>query len=82
MGRELIYRDEARSAVLHEAPGAAYCIDRIKAVDAVETVYADLVDAEEYVHTVLTKMCSRCKAHMLPTDNVCPGCGAIMRNLK
>jgi hypothetical protein len=38
MARELIYKDEARSAVLHEHPAIAFCIDRVKAVDAVEVV--------------------------------------------
>ena len=79
MGKELIYRDEARAAVLHEAPGVAYCIDRLRAVDATETTYADMIDTKEPVYVMLTKMCSRCMCHMLPQDNVCPGCGAIMR---
>ena len=34
--RELIYKDDARRAVLKENPSVAFCIDRIKAVDAVE----------------------------------------------
>ena len=41
--------------------------------------YADRLDADECVYVMLTKMCSRCKCHMLPQDHVCPGCGAIMR---
>ena len=80
MSKELIYRDEARKAILREAPGAAYCIDNVRAVNATEVVYADMLDAEASVFVFLTKMCSRCKAYMLPQDNVCPGCGAIMRN--
>ena len=36
--KELIYRDDARAAVLRAEPRAAFCIDRIKPVDAVEVV--------------------------------------------
>ena len=36
--RQLIYKDEARRAVLHTSPSVAFCIDRIKSVDAVEVV--------------------------------------------
>ena len=39
MPRELIYKDEARSAVLRANPASAYCIDRVKTVDAVEVVH-------------------------------------------
>ena len=38
MPRELIYKDEAYSAVLHDNPASAYCINRIKPVDAVEVI--------------------------------------------
>ena len=38
MPRELIYKDEAYSAVLHDNPQFAYCINRMKPVDAVEVV--------------------------------------------
>lgn len=33
---KLIYADDARRAILEEEPKLAYCIERIKAVDAVE----------------------------------------------
>ncbi len=36
--KELIYKDDARAAVLKAEPRAAYCIDRVKTVDAVEVV--------------------------------------------
>ena len=32
MGKELIYRDEARRALLKSAPNAAWCLDRVKTV--------------------------------------------------
>ena len=34
--RELIYKDEARRAVMKNAPGEAWCIDRIKPVSIVD----------------------------------------------
>ena len=35
--RELIYRDEARRAVLYEAPAIAYVIDRVRTACVVDT---------------------------------------------
>lgn len=37
-GKELIYKSEARAAILHENPSLAYCIDKIECVDAVEVI--------------------------------------------
>lgn len=34
--KKLIYADDARRAILETEPKLAYCIERIKAVDAVE----------------------------------------------
>ena len=36
--KKLIYADDARRAILEENPKLAYCIDKVKAVDAVEVV--------------------------------------------
>lgn len=36
--KRLIYKDDARAAVLRANPSVAYCIDQVKAVDAVEVV--------------------------------------------
>ena len=36
--RKLIYADDARRAILETDPKLAYCIDKVKAVDAVEVV--------------------------------------------
>lgn len=36
--KQLIYKDDARASVLRENPSAAYCIDNVKVVDAVEVV--------------------------------------------
>lgn len=34
--KQLIYKNEARAAVLHENPSIVHCIDRVKVVDAAE----------------------------------------------
>lgn len=47
MPRELIYKDEAYSAVLHDNPRSAYCINRIKPVDAV--VLPCKIDDDVYI---------------------------------
>ena len=36
--KKLIYADDARRAILEVEPKLAYCIDKVKAVDAVEVV--------------------------------------------
>lgn len=36
MGKELIYRDDARRALLKSAPNAAWCLDRVKTVMVME----------------------------------------------
>lgn len=76
---ELIYKSDARRAILYNYPAGAHCIDRIKPVDARVNVYAEMLPAEEAVHLVATVVCSRCMCHMIPQDSFCPGCGAIMR---
>ena len=38
MARELIYKDEARKAIMQTNDMFAYCIDWVKPVDAVEVV--------------------------------------------
>ncbi len=47
---QLIYKDDARKAVLRVNPTVAYCIDNIKSVDAVE------VDHIEEVKQVLLRI--------------------------
>ena len=37
--KKLIYADDARRAILEADPKLAYCIDKLKAVDAVEVVH-------------------------------------------
>lgn len=44
--KQLIYKDDARAAVLRANPSVAYCIDQVKAVDAVSLErYNDLREA-------------------------------------
>ena len=83
MPRELIYKDEARSAVLHEHPAITFCIDRVKPVDAVEVVHGRYemgIDEGDYEYGT----CSVCGYNeynafgcCLP-HNYCPNCGAKM----
>ena len=56
--------------------------DGLSARGVSEIVYAKTILTDEVVSVMLTVLCSRCKCHMMPTDNVCPGCGAIMRKSK
>ena len=39
--RQLIYKDDARKAVLKVSPSSVWCIDNIKPVNAVEVVRCD-----------------------------------------
>ena len=77
--RELICKDEARAAVLRAEPRAAYCIDRVKAVDAVEVVHGywfwKAVDERSANLT-----CSVCGSQDGACEGYryCPNCGAKM----
>jgi hypothetical protein len=79
MPRELIYKDEAYSAVLHDNPASAYCINRIKPVDAVEVKHGwweeRLVDYESQYYTT---DCSICGCSGERWYSYCPNCGAKM----
>lgn len=79
MAKDLVYRDEARKAVLRAAPSAAYCIDSLRAVDAIECVYITPILSNKPVSVLLTMQCNRCGAYMLPQDFFCPHCGATVR---
>ena len=72
MSRDLIYRDDARKAVLKENPSVAYCVDNVKAVDAVEVVHADWVWKDGCFH------CTNCKATEDHITKYCHECGAKM----
>lgn len=46
--KKLIYADDARRAILKADPKLAYCIDKLKAVDAVEVVRCNYCKKWEY----------------------------------
>ncbi len=76
--KKLIYADDARRAILETEPKLAYCIDRIKGVDAVEVVHGRWME----FNTFMT--CSVCDKDWYYGDNncdefdYCPNCGAKM----
>lgn len=47
--KELIYKSDARKAVLKVNPASAYCIDNIKPVDAVEVVRCEKCSFSHYL---------------------------------
>lgn len=76
MSEDLIYRRDARRAVLSNYPAGAYAIEAIKSVDATINIYADKIPAEAH-HVVMTMRCGRCGAYVLEQDHVCGGCGVL-----
>ena len=76
--RKLIYAGDAHRAILEADPRLAYCIERIKAVDAVEVVHGRWKEPyRQYV------VCSECgtgyvKYEFIERANYCPNCGAKM----
>ena len=80
--KKLIYAGDARRAILEADPKLAYCIERIKAVDAVEAVHGRWRKA--YLAGYLK--CNRCEDAFIYEEwlksgkwNYCPNCGADMR---
>ena len=76
MSEDLIYRRDARRAVLSNYPAGAYAIEAIKPVDATINTYADMIPAEPH-QVVMTMKCGKCGAYVLEQDYVCGGCGAL-----
>ena len=78
--KELIYKDDARRAILKANPSVAFCIDNIKAVDAKPVVRGRWIDTD-YKPDIYCK-CSECGRRVYAYDdgyNYCPNCGADMR---
>lgn len=77
--KELIYREDARRALLRNYPQAAFCVDRIRAVEVKEKVRAKWV-----VHRDGSGTCQHCHHHQLLAYcqdghmHYCPTCGAEM----
>ena len=82
--KKLIYADDARRAILETEPKLAYCIERIKAVDAVEVVHGRWIskthDSEPFEFTLYH--CSECDTPCAMERNFCSYCGADMRERK
>ena len=77
--KELIYRADVRRALLRNFPNAAWCIERVRAVEVKEVVRAKWT-----LHTDGSGTCQHCHHHQLLVwdyDNhmhYCPTCGAEM----
>ena len=86
--KKLIYADDARRAILEAEPKLVYCIDKLKAVDAVEVVHGRWINAQiaahdpfgYYCRDVDVFTCSVCGVHfdVSQIGNYCPNCGAYM----
>ena len=83
--KKLIYAGDARRAILEADPKLAYCIERIKAVDAVEVVHGEWSTIEDDYIGLIALRCSECNQEYwfeeeLPQKsyNYCPNCGAKM----
>lgn len=72
MSRDLIYRDDARKAVLKENPSVAYCVDNVKAVDAVEVVRCNDCKHYDYEYQL-------CTLHSIDPNAFSGGCDVDMQ---
>lgn len=81
---ELIYKADARKAILKNFPQAAFCIESIKPVSAVlpkEAIIVErIVDHTFPSHTVFE--CSLCDASVKPFHNWCGICGARFKEVQ
>ena len=77
--KELIYRADVRRTLLRNYPEAAYCVERIRAVEVKEVVHANWT-----LHSDGSGTCQHCHHRQLLVwdyDNwmhYCPTCGAEM----
>ena len=77
---ELIYKADARRAILKENPAAAYCINNIKPVEARAVVQGVWLDAGKNIHGQSLTNCSVCKSNSIEGGRFCRCCGALMKN--
>ena len=77
---DLIYKADARKAILKADPSLAYCIDNIKPADAVEVVHAYWTGSRFNPMTgEYEEYCSHCCAWSSEYGKpYCPNCGAKM----
>ena len=71
--RELIYKSDARRAILKADPYVSFCIDNIKPVDAVEVVHGRWAHIGEDCC-----VCSVCHKASIVDYYFCPECGTKM----
>ena len=76
--RKLIYKGDAHRAILEADPKLAYCIERIKAVDAVEVVHGRWHEVDGETEWECHYRCSKCFTQSYELTNYCPNCGAKM----
>ncbi len=78
--KKLVYLDDVRRAVLQTNPSAAFCLNRVKPVDAVEVIHSEWIFNKDGSGTC--KNCHRTTKNAWHQDgwmNFCPDCGADMR---
>lgn len=76
--KQLIYKSDARRAVLCENPSIIHCIDRIKSIDAVEVVYGQWIDVGRNIHGQKITQCNQCHGNSIEGGLFCRNCGANM----
>jgi hypothetical protein len=77
---ELIYKADARKAILKENPAVAYCVESIKPVEAMVVVHGIWLDAGKNIHGQNLTDCSVCHANAIEGGRFCRCCGALMKN--
>ena len=87
--KELIYKDDARRAILKADTSIAYCIDNIKPVDAKAVVCGEWIPIYNTYYNQVGEWqiadewyCSKCEIHSRSKSNYCPNCGADMRGVE
>lgn len=77
---ELIYKADARRAILKVNPATTYCIDSIKPVEAVVVVRGVWLDAGKNMYGQNLTQCSICHSNSIEGGRFCRCCGALMKN--
>jgi hypothetical protein len=77
--KELIYKADARKAILKVNPTVAYCIDNIKPVEARDVVCGVWLDAGKNMYGQNLTQCSICHSNSIEGGRFCRCCGAFMK---